>query len=58
MLDYTPLTYEYWRLTGEGEQLAKEGSHEARVFAAIPAGEEGLAIKQLQVWAILSHVMW
>ncbi|KAI7879901.1 hypothetical protein K492DRAFT_207947 [Lichtheimia hyalospora FSU 10163] len=48
MLDYTPITYEYWRLTGEGEQLAKEGSHEARVFAAIPAGEEGLAIKQLQ----------
>lgn len=53
MLDYSPITYEYWTLTNEGEQLAKEGSHEARVFAAIPAGEEGLPIKQLQVWARL-----
>ena len=59
MLDYKPITYEYWRLTSEGEQLAKEGSHEARVFAAIPAGEEGLEIKQLQVWVkTTSHVMW
>jgi phenylalanyl-tRNA synthetase alpha chain len=37
-------------LTPEGVQIAKEGSHEARVWAATPARGSGVAIsaKQLQ----------
>lgn len=27
-----------WELTTEGEEIAQEGSHEARVFAASPRG--------------------
>ncbi|XP_066564120.1 phenylalanine--tRNA ligase alpha subunit [Amia ocellicauda] len=34
-----------WELTGEGSEIAEQGSHEARVFDAIPA--EGLAQSQL-----------
>lgn len=49
MIDYTPIELINWVLTEEGKQLAKDGSHEARVFAAVPAGEEGLPIAELQV---------
>jgi phenylalanyl-tRNA synthetase alpha chain len=37
-------------LTPEGAQVAQEGSHEARVWAALPARGEGepLTMKQLQ----------
>ncbi|VTJ53960.1 Hypothetical predicted protein [Marmota monax] len=34
-----------WELTDEGEEIAREGSHEARVFHSIPA--EGLAQSEL-----------
>uniref|UniRef100_A0A8C9PKG8 phenylalanine--tRNA ligase n=1 Tax=Spermophilus dauricus TaxID=99837 RepID=A0A8C9PKG8_SPEDA len=34
-----------WELTEEGEEIAREGSHEARVFHSIPA--EGLAQSEL-----------
>lgn len=49
MIEYTPIDVIHWVLTEEGKQLAKDGSHEARVFAAVPAGEEGLPIAELQV---------
>jgi phenylalanyl-tRNA synthetase alpha chain len=49
MIDFTPIDRIAWVLTKEGKQLAKDGSHEARVFEAIPAGEEGLPIAELQV---------
>uniref|UniRef100_A0AAY5ELD8 phenylalanine--tRNA ligase n=1 Tax=Electrophorus electricus TaxID=8005 RepID=A0AAY5ELD8_ELEEL len=35
----------HWELTGEGQEIAEQGSHEARVFKAIP--EEGLSQSQL-----------
>lgn len=49
MIDFTPLDRISWTLTEEGKQVAKDGSHEARVFGAIPAGDEGLPIAELQV---------
>lgn len=36
-----------WELTAEGEEIAREGSHEARVFHSIP--REGLAQSELMV---------
>ncbi|KAG1088363.1 hypothetical protein G6F42_020299 [Rhizopus arrhizus] len=48
MIDFTPIERISWTLTEEGKQVAKDGSHEARVFGAIPAGDEGLAIAELQ----------
>ncbi len=36
-----------WELTGEGCEIAEHGSHEARVFNAIP--DEGLPQNQLMV---------
>lgn len=49
MIDFTPIERISWTLTEEGKQVAKDGSHEARVFGAIPAGDEGLPIAELQV---------
>lgn len=40
----------HWELTGEGREIAEQGSHEARVFNAIPA--EGLPQNQLMVRAL------
>uniref|UniRef100_A0A9J8CGJ7 phenylalanine--tRNA ligase n=1 Tax=Cyprinus carpio carpio TaxID=630221 RepID=A0A9J8CGJ7_CYPCA len=40
----------HWELTGEGREIAEQGSHEARVFNAIP--DEGLPQNQLMVEAI------
>lgn len=36
-----------WELTTEGEEIAREGSHEARVFRSIPL--EGLVQSELMV---------
>lgn len=38
-----------WELTTEGEEIAREGSHEARVFFSVPP--EGLAQSELMVGA-------
>lgn len=38
-----------WELTVEGEEIAREGSHEARVFHSVPP--EGLAQSELMVGA-------
>jgi phenylalanyl-tRNA synthetase alpha chain len=38
---------ECWVLTKEGEETAREGSHEARVFNAVPATEEGISLQDL-----------
>ncbi|KAI8344589.1 tRNA synthetases class II core domain (F)-domain-containing protein [Chlamydoabsidia padenii] len=48
MVDYTSIDREVWTLTEEGQQVAEQGSHEARVFDAVPAGEEGIAIADIQ----------
>jgi phenylalanyl-tRNA synthetase alpha chain len=49
MVDYTSIDREAWTLTAEGQQLADQGSHEARVFDAVPAGEEGIAMADVLV---------
>ncbi|KAL7751354.1 Phenylalanyl-tRNA synthetase, beta subunit, cytoplasmic [Sorochytrium milnesiophthora] len=47
MVSYMPLEAEKWVLTEEGRDIAANGSHEAKVFNAIPAGQEGLSIADL-----------
>jgi phenylalanyl-tRNA synthetase alpha chain len=49
MIDFNPIETLFWVLTEEGKQLAKDGSHEARVFEAVPAGAEGIPVAELQV---------
>ncbi|KAF8341638.1 tRNA synthetases class II core domain (F)-domain-containing protein [Cantharellus anzutake] len=50
MITYTTQDFMTYDLTPEGLQLAEEGSHEARVWAALPlTGQgKGLTVKQLQ----------
>ncbi|KAI9279006.1 tRNA synthetases class II core domain (F)-domain-containing protein [Phascolomyces articulosus] len=48
MIDYSAINREFWSLSGEGEQVAEQGSHEARVYEAIPAGEEGIAMDEIK----------
>ena len=40
-------TTKRWELTAEGEEMAREGNHEAQVFRSIP--QEGLAQSELMV---------
>ncbi|KAI9179001.1 Phenylalanyl-tRNA synthetase, beta subunit, cytoplasmic [Blastocladiella emersonii ATCC 22665] len=47
MITFTPLEEERWVLTAEGDEIAAHGSHEAKVFAAVPAGDEGISIADL-----------
>jgi hypothetical protein len=56
MLIYTTIEREDWFLTEEGQEIASVGSHEVKVFNAIPAGTEGLLIADLQVCPLL-HVI-
>jgi hypothetical protein len=44
-----------WVLTKEGSDIAKNGSHEARVFHSIP--EQGIAIPDMTVPSILFNPM-
>ncbi|CAO3687632.1 unnamed protein product [Umbelopsis vinacea] len=48
MVEYKSIEREVWTLTDEGRELAEHGSHEARVFDAVPAGDEGITIPDLQ----------
>ncbi|CAG8543974.1 15932_t:CDS:10 [Funneliformis caledonium] len=48
MVRYETIEDEIWVLTDEGNEIANKGSHEAKVFEAIPAGEEGIVISELQ----------
>lgn len=47
MVDFETVNTQKWVLTEEGEVIAKEGSHEVKVFKMIPS--EGLAITHIQV---------
>jgi phenylalanyl-tRNA synthetase alpha chain len=49
MIEFQPLVTEYWSLTEEGLETVTKGSHEARVFNAIPSGPDGISIPDLQV---------
>ncbi len=48
MVSFESKENEKWVLSGEGEMIAAEGSHEAKVFNLIPAGENGLAVAEIQ----------
>ena len=47
MLQYEKIDTEQLHLTPEGEKIADQGSHEARVFDAVSAAVDGLRIKDL-----------
>ncbi|RKP12214.1 tRNA synthetases class II core domain (F)-domain-containing protein [Piptocephalis cylindrospora] len=47
MVQYTTLEKELWVLSKEGQDIANTGSHEAKVFYAVPAGTEGLEMAEL-----------
>ena len=49
MVDYEILSVEKWTLTSEGKEVAETGSHEARVYNAIPEGAEGITIDEMVV---------
>ena len=49
MIIYNALEREIWTLTTEGKEMANTGSHEAKVFEAIPPGKTGISISELQV---------
>lgn len=44
MVNYTTQEVQSHVLTPEGEQIAEQGSHEARVWAAVPDKESGTAL--------------
>ena len=37
--EYLKLQVKSWKLTGEGEEVVQEGSHEARLYNMVPAVE-------------------
>lgn len=47
VIDAEQRSSKHWELTGEGREIAEQGSHEAQVFNAIP--EEGMPQSQLMV---------
>ncbi|KAL1407023.1 Phenylalanyl-tRNA synthetase, beta subunit, cytoplasmic [Vanrija albida] len=48
MVEYTQITNNLWALTEEGKQIVASGSHEFRVWSALPvAGQPGLSVKDL-----------
>ena len=62
MLDYETLATELWILTEEGKEVALTGSHEARVFNAIPSGSAGISIPEMNVcaetlWGCLTSIL-
>jgi phenylalanyl-tRNA synthetase alpha chain len=54
MVDYEILSLEKWILTSEGKEVAETGSHEARVFNAIPEGDAGIKIDEMVVRVLQS----
>jgi phenylalanyl-tRNA synthetase alpha chain len=49
ILSYESIMTEKWVLTEEGESIIAGGSHEVRVFNAIPLGSEGISAAALKV---------
>ena len=47
VVDVQQVTRKHWELTDEGRDVARTGSHEAKVFNAIPA--EGIPQAELMV---------
>ncbi|KAI8056984.1 tRNA synthetases class II core domain (F)-domain-containing protein [Syncephalis plumigaleata] len=48
IVNYQPIEREVWQLTEEGRDIAENGSHEAKVFYAVPQGDKGISIAELQ----------
>ncbi|KAI8849008.1 tRNA synthetases class II core domain (F)-domain-containing protein [Chytridium lagenaria] len=48
IIAYKPIEAEHWVLTSEGTLIADTGSHEAKVFNAIPEGDAGITDAELQ----------
>ncbi|KAJ2001053.1 Phenylalanyl-tRNA synthetase, beta subunit, cytoplasmic [Coemansia thaxteri] len=48
MVSYQILTTEVWTIEPEGQDQIESGSYEARIFQAVPAGEQGIAISELK----------
>ncbi|RKP23750.1 tRNA synthetases class II core domain (F)-domain-containing protein [Syncephalis pseudoplumigaleata] len=48
IVSYEPIDREVWLLTEEGREVAENGSHEAKVFHAVPQGDAGMPIAELQ----------
>lgn len=49
MLTFDTVEEERWVLSEEGTMIADHGSHEVKVFEAVPTGSEGIALAELQV---------
>ncbi|KAI9503692.1 Phenylalanyl-tRNA synthetase, beta subunit, cytoplasmic [Coemansia spiralis] len=45
---YKTLTAEMWSIEPEGKDQLENGSYEARIFHAVPAGDRGIAIDELK----------
>ena len=62
ILSYEPIECEQWVLTSEGQFICDNGSHEVRVFNAIP--EAGMSVSDLTVQFVcmnhddLIHFSW
>lgn len=54
MVEYETIDKEEAVLTDEGQKIAAEGSHEAKVFEAVRKAMEGMEISQLSVCPSLS----
>ncbi|KAJ2033105.1 Phenylalanyl-tRNA synthetase, beta subunit, cytoplasmic [Coemansia sp. RSA 922] len=48
MVTYKILTTEVWSVDPEGQDQLDNGSYEARIFYAVPAGEQGVSINELK----------
>lgn len=48
IVSYSTIERERWVLKPEGDLIADNGSHEVKVFNAIPVGPEGISIAELQ----------
>ncbi|KAJ2348328.1 Phenylalanyl-tRNA synthetase, beta subunit, cytoplasmic, partial [Coemansia sp. RSA 2618] len=48
VVTYKTLTTEFWTIEAEGKDQLENGSYEARIFEAVPAGSQGIAIKDLE----------
>ncbi|KAJ2373867.1 Phenylalanyl-tRNA synthetase, beta subunit, cytoplasmic, partial [Coemansia sp. RSA 2607] len=44
---YKTLTTEVWTIESEGQDMLDNGSYEARIFDAVPAGEQGIPVAEL-----------
>lgn len=49
MIEFETKDEDMWVLTGEGQMIANEGSHEVKVFNFVPSGEAGCPVTAIKV---------